>query len=84
MLPVWVYVPMPGVAEPADLKGELTRTAAEAGFVVADADGWADGRAPLEVKLRENNHHANALGHRLIAERLEALLRRRPELLAGP
>jgi hypothetical protein len=74
---------MPGVAEPAGLKGELIRTAEEAGFLVIDADGWADGHAPLAVTRNDHDHHANALGHRLIAERLETLLRGRREVL-GP
>lgn len=81
---VWVYVPMPGVAEPAGLAAEEARVAREAGFVVVDVAGWADGRRPAEVELGGNDHHANALGHRLIADRLEALLRRRPELLGEP
>jgi hypothetical protein len=83
VLPVWVYLPVPGVAEPAGLKGELLRAAGEAGFVTADASGWGEGRPAREVMLTEADHHANALGHWLIAGELEALIRRRPELLGG-
>jgi hypothetical protein len=83
VLPVWVYVPMPGVAEPAGVAAEQARVAREAGFVVVDVADWADGRRAAEVEMGGNDHHANVLGHRLIADRLEALLRRRPELLEG-
>ncbi len=84
VVPVWVYVPMPGVAEPAGLKGELIRAAEEAGFVVLDGDGWWQDHSPREVTRDDHDRHANALGQRLIAEQLESLLRRRPELLGGP
>jgi hypothetical protein len=83
VVPVWVYVPMPGVAEPAGVAKEQARVAAEAGFMAVDIADWADGRSPAEVEMGGNDHHANALGHRRIADRLEALLRRRPELLVG-
>ncbi|MBP3954398.1 hypothetical protein J8F10_03720 [Gemmata sp. G18] len=79
----WVYVPMPGVAEPAGLKAELVRTAERAGLVVVDLSDWADGRKPAEVKLSEADRHPNALGQRLIADRLLDAVRRRPELLGG-
>jgi hypothetical protein len=82
--PVWVYVPMPGVTEPPGLAEEFARTAEQAGFAVVDTSGWADGRRAIEVKMSDIDHHANVLGHRLIAERLEAVIRRRPELLGGP
>jgi hypothetical protein len=79
ILPVWIYVPMPGVLD-ADLPtADLIGLAREAGFVVINLAGWADGHAPEEVKGDE--HHANALGHRLIAERLGAVLRQRPDAL---
>jgi hypothetical protein len=81
VLPVWVYLPMPGVTEVSLEPSAFIGVAEEAGFVVLDLSGWADGRAPAEVKLPGGDHHANALGHRLIADRLFAELRARPELL---
>jgi hypothetical protein len=81
ILPVWVYLPMPGVVEVAVRSEELAKLADEAGFVTVNLSDWADGRRPAEVKRSEADHHPNALGQRLIAERLEAVLRRRPELL---
>ncbi len=79
--PVWVYLPVPGVEAPAAVVVALAR---EAGFAVVDLSGWAGGRRPAEVKLGDADHHANALGHRLIAARLADELRRRPALLSGP
>jgi hypothetical protein len=81
VLPVWVYLPMPGVVEVSVRSDELAGLAAEAGFVVVNLAGWADGHRPAEVKLSDSDHHANTLGHRLVTDRLEAELRRRPELL---
>ena len=62
----------------------MRRTAEGAGLTVLDLSGWEGNRRPDEVKRGETDHHANALGHRLIAERLEAALRGRPELLGPP
>jgi hypothetical protein len=81
VLPVWVYVPVPGVTEAPSQSSAFVKLATEAGFVVIDLSHWADGHAPLDVKLGTSEHHANALGHRLIAEKLEAALRQRPEAL---
>jgi hypothetical protein len=81
ILPVWVYLPMPGVVDVSIKSAHLISVAAEAGFVVVNLAKWADGHAPEEVKLSATDHHANALGHRLIAERLFEQMRERPELL---
>jgi hypothetical protein len=74
---------MAGVAEPPGQAADLMKLAGEAGFVVVNLADWAAGRRPAEVMLGPD-HHANALGHRLIAERLDAVLAGRPELLRGP
>lgn len=81
ILPVWIYLPMPGVVDAPAQSSELVGLAEEAGFFVVNLSHWADGYRPAELKLNEADHHANALGHRVIAERLDAELRRRPELL---
>lgn len=83
VLPVWVYLPIPGVAEPAGLASELTRTAGQAGFVVIDLTGWPGGRPPAEVKLSAGDHHPNALGQRLIAQKLLDAIAGHPELIGG-
>jgi hypothetical protein len=81
IVPVWIYLPMPGITEIAVRSEEIISVAAEAGFEVVNLADWARGHAPAEVKLSEQDHHANALGHRLIAERLFRILRERPGLL---
>jgi hypothetical protein len=81
ILAVWIWLPIPGIAEaPADSTA-IVSLAEEAGFMVVNLADWADGHRPAEVKRAEADHHPNALGHRLIAERLDAMLRQRPELL---
>ena len=81
VLAVWLYLPVPGVAEaPAGVE-EVVGLATEAGFAVADLTDWPGGHAPAEVRAGGTDYHANALGHRLIADRLDALLHQRPELL---
>jgi hypothetical protein len=79
IVPVWVYVPMPGVVEVSVKSSELVDLAKEAGFVTINLAKWDEGYGPEEVK--SDRHHANALGHRLIAEHLEAALRESPDAL---
>jgi hypothetical protein len=81
VLPVWVYLPVPGVVQVRARAADLVGAAAEAGFVTLNLEDWPGGHAPAEVKLGEKDYHANALGHRLIAGRLFEALRARPELL---
>jgi hypothetical protein len=81
--PVWIYLPMPGVVEVPARSAEFVQLAEEAGFAVVNLADWADGRRPAEVRLGELDHHANTLGHRIIADKLGEVLRQRPELLSG-
>jgi hypothetical protein len=81
VLPVWVYIPVPGIVEGSVKPSEMVSLAERSGFVVVDLTDWAAGYEPPEVRLRGGDYHANALGHRLIAERLFTALRERPELL---
>jgi len=76
---VWVYAPMPGIVEVTIKSSDLVELAEEAGFVVINLANWAEDHDPDEVKI--DRHHANALGHRLLAERLEAALRATPGAL---
>jgi hypothetical protein len=84
ILAVWVYLPIPGVVDAPTSSSGLVRLAAEAGFVVVDLADWADRQSPGDVKLSAGDYHLNPRGHGVIADRLEAELRRRPELLATP
>lgn len=81
ILLVWIYLPMPGVVEVPVRSAEFVALAQEAGFVVLNLADWADGYPPAQVKLGDSDHHANALGHRIIAERLVQVLRQNPRLL---
>ena len=81
ILPVWVYLPMPGVVEVSIKSDELIGLAKEAGFVVINLADWAEGHAPLEVIAGERDYHANILGNQLIAAKLAARLRANPSLL---
>jgi hypothetical protein len=76
VLPVWIWLPVPGVTNVKVKMSEVADLAEEAGFVVLDLSKWDDGHTPDEVKV--DVHHPSALGHRLIAERLDA------ELIAHP
>jgi hypothetical protein len=79
--PVWIYLPMPGIRETPSGADAVVSVAREAGFQVINLADWAGTHGPGEVKLNAADHHPNALGHRLIAERLFAELRKRPELV---
>lgn len=81
VLAVWIYAPMPGIVDVSEDAAEMVRLAEEAGFVVVDLSTWADGHSPSEVKLDARDHHANGLGHQLIAQFLYAAIMKRPELL---
>jgi hypothetical protein len=78
-LPVWVYAPMPGVVDVTIRTSDLIDLAEEAGFVVINLAEWADGYAPEELKV--DKYHASTLGHRVLADRLRAALRARPDVL---
>jgi hypothetical protein len=81
VLPVWVYLPIPGVVQDDGRSGELARLAADAGFVVVDLGEWAAGFRDADVRVGQADPHANAQGHRLIADRLMEVMRQRPEVL---
>jgi hypothetical protein len=81
VLPVWVYLPMPGIRQTPKGANAIVSVAREAGFQVIDLSDWSAGYAPADLKLGGADYHPNALGHRLIAERLFAEFQKRPELL---
>ncbi len=68
-VPVWVYLPLVQDGSPADVEA-MTRLAAEVGFHVVDLRGVYRGYTAPELRLAPWDDHPNALGHRLIAERL--------------
>ncbi|MCI0457836.1 MAG: hypothetical protein L0Z62_12790 [Gemmataceae bacterium] len=76
---VWMYVPMPGVTITPVRSAAFVDLATEAGLTVVNLDHWADGYSPTELKLTTADYHPNARGQRLIAEHLDAALRKQPE-----
>ena len=85
--PVFVYmqkVTEPGETWTAQERGQILALAAEAGFTVLDLSGVFHHRGRENLWIAENDGHPNALGSRLVADRLYELLReRRAELRLG-
>jgi hypothetical protein len=79
VLPVWVYIPMPGVNDASVNPAELVELATQAGFVVINLAHWVEGYSAEELKV--DRYHASPLGHRVIAQLLEMALRERPDAL---
>jgi hypothetical protein len=80
MVPVWLYVPIPE-SDGEDPGSRLMAIAAEAGFIVCDLTGWADDRNADDLFSSLDEHHPNAMGHRLIANALLELAAARPDVL---
>jgi hypothetical protein len=81
VVPIWIYLPMPGVADAPEQSDQMITLAKRAGFVVADLSHWAEGHTPQQVKISPLDHHPNALGHQIIAERLCEAIRKDRALL---
>ncbi len=81
VVPVWVDLPIPGQFEIPGTPGMARSLAQQAGFQMLDLADWADGYEFAEVKLHANAHHANAVGHKLIADKLLEELSRHTNLL---
>ena len=78
--PVFVYmqrVTEPGEAWSATERGQILGLAAEAGFPVLDLSGVFHHRGRENLWIAENDSHPNALGSRLVADKLYELLRAR-------
>jgi hypothetical protein len=76
---LYVYLPIPGDHDlPFDPRVCLT-FAKEAGLSTVELADWWGRRAPEEVLLGPLDHHPNPLGHRLLADALEEVLRARTE-----
>jgi len=75
VLPVWVYLPQADDVLPEGALAQFTHMAEEAGFTTISLADAFDGHAIADVRFGEWDHHPNALGHRLIADRLFEKLR---------
>jgi hypothetical protein len=70
ILPVWVLLPQPGESPQDPVAVETAQLATNAGFVVMNLMDVFDHHDARSIQLAEWDHHTNAKGHRLIAERL--------------
>ena len=85
--PVFVYmqkVTEPGETWSATEREQILALAADAGFPILDLSGVFHNRGKENLWIAENDAHPNALGSRLVADKLYELLRARgPELGLG-
>jgi D-alanyl-lipoteichoic acid acyltransferase DltB (MBOAT superfamily) len=70
ILPVFVYLTLPGRTPDVDLIEEQIRLARESGFVTFDLRDVYEGHDPRKLQVASWDWHPNPRGHRLIAERL--------------
>ena len=70
VVPVWVFLPQVGDVLPENGLARFTHVAEEAGFVVLSLADAFDGHANEEIWFGEWDRHPNAVGHRLLANRL--------------
>lgn len=70
--PVWVYLPslMEYTAEERAKCAKLIAMARKAGFIVIDLSAMFAGEDMSKLWIAEWDHHPNAVGHRMIADRL--------------
>jgi hypothetical protein len=68
--PVWIFLPQVSPGAWRQATPEAVELARAAGFVIINLDGVYDAYPVDAIRLAEWDEHPNALGHRLIAERL--------------
>jgi hypothetical protein len=73
---IWAYLPRPEPDEQPGLPEPEARRAREAGFDIIDLSDVYDGHDLSSLWIERWDHHPNAVGHRLIADRLYEELRR--------
>jgi hypothetical protein len=73
--PVWVYLPMVRESWTEQQLAKQIRAAREAGFEIWDLSDAFEGHDPSSLLIAEWDKHPNAMGHRLIADRLLASFR---------
>lgn len=81
VLPVWYFLPIPGILEQTASADAVVGAAEVAGLEVVDLRDWAAAADPTAIKLGPTEHHLNAAGHALAAEAIWQALRERPSAL---
>jgi hypothetical protein len=75
ILPVWICLPGEAGASECETAANLVRVAQAAGFMVINLCDVYERQKKDYVRLAPWDHHPNARGHRLIADRLYQALR---------
>ena len=70
IVPVLIFLPQVTDGDWREETPETLRRAAEAGFIVLDLDDVYKGQDLTTIRVNEADHHPNAQGHRLVADRL--------------
>jgi len=83
ILPVWIFIPIPAVFELTVDEQPIVKAAVDAGFEVIDLRNWSKGTNPDSIKLARGEHHLNASGHQLLAEKIWEAIREN-SLLSAP
>jgi hypothetical protein len=75
--PVWVFFPTTSDGDTRAEFLQLSKIASEYGFIILDLSNVYAGHKVSEVQNSEIDTHPNALGHKLIAAKLESEIRRK-------
>ncbi len=81
--PVWIFLPQVREGMWQEEIPATLQIARDAGFAVIDLEDVYKGRDIATIRLAEWDDHPNALGHRLIADRLYAAIAANPGLVFG-
>jgi len=81
---VWIFLPLIPEGSWQEVSAETRASAGAAGFEMIDLSGVFEGREAADISLAEWDSHPNALGHRLLAERLFTQLETRRDTLFQP
>jgi hypothetical protein len=76
VVPVWIFLPQVREGSWQEETPEMLRSAKEAGFVILDLADVYKNQDIEAVRLAEWDDHPSPLGHRLVADRLYAELRK--------
>jgi hypothetical protein len=81
--PVWIFMPQVRAGIWQEETAPTLKIAQDAGFAVIDLEDVYGDRDLATIRLAEWDDHPNALGHRLIADRLYAAIAANPDLIFG-